>query len=285
MTDQNATSIRANKSAGAVRAPLTYLVHDSPKPVTRMGGPGNETTRCEGEYAPVWVDIHDARQLEPQPSLERDGFQLCRQVTAVSDLYDDEQVRAVYYPEMERLVKEMTGAAKVVIFDHNARDESKLPTRRANASRPLYLVHNDFTADSGPNRARKLLPADEAEALLQGRFAFINVWRPIRGPMESAPLALCDAQSVAPGDLVEADLVYAERTGQEYRCTFNPEHRWCYFPRLERNEAILIKVCDTEKDGRSRFSLHTAFDDPTSPTGAAPRESIEVRCMAFFPEH
>ena len=121
------------------------------------GWTGNETTRCEGEYAPVWVDIHDARQLEPQPSLERDGFQLCRQVTAVSDLYDDEQVRAVYYPEMERLVKEMTGAAKVVIFDHNARDESKLPTRRANCKPALIpgsqRLHGGLRSQSGPQVA------------------------------------------------------------------------------------------------------------------------------------
>ena len=282
MTIDNVTNPQSNNSAGAVSAPLTYLVQDSPKPITRMGGPGSETSRCEGEYAPVWVDIRDARQLDTQPSLECEGFELRRQVTSVSDLYDDAQVRSVYYPEMEQLVKEVTGATRVIIFDHNARDEGDAPTRRANARRPLYLVHNDFTADSGPNRVRRLLPGDEAKVLLQRRFAFINVWRPIRGPMQSAPLALYDAQSVAPGDLVEADLVYAERTGQEYRCTFNPEHRWYYFPRLEHNETILIKVCDTEQDGRSRFSLHTAFDDPTCPVGAAPRESIEVRCLAFF---
>ena len=272
-----------DKSASVVRAPLTYLVHGSPKPITRMGGPGSETSRCEGEYAPVTVDIRDARALVPAPALEREGFELHRQVTAVDDLHDQAQVRSVYYPEMERLVKETTGAARVIIFDHNARDGADESSRRADAGRPLYLVHNDFTADSGPKRASKLVPAAEADVLLRGRFAFINVWRPIRGPMESSPLALCDARSVASGDLVTADLVYAHRTGHEYRCTFNPDHRWYYFPRLERDEVIMIKVCDTERDGRSRFTLHTAFDDPDTPEHAAPRESIEVRCMAFFP--
>ena len=120
MTIDNVTNPQSNNSAGAVSAPLTYLVQDSPKPITRMGGPGSETSRCEGEYAPVWVDIRDARQLDTQPSLECEGFELRRQVTSVSDLYDDAQVRSVYYPEMEQLVKEVTGATRVIIFDHNA---------------------------------------------------------------------------------------------------------------------------------------------------------------------
>jgi hypothetical protein len=96
-------------------------------------------------------------------------------------------------------------------------------------------------------------------------------------------LALCDALSIDPKDFVSADFVYRDKVGEVYRFTYNPEHRWFYFPRLERNEAILLKCYDSKEDGRARFSAHTAFEDPTSGPDAAPRESIEVRALVFWP--
>jgi len=147
----------------------------------------------------------------------------------------------------------------------------------------VMSVHNDYTEKSGPQRVRDLLPADEAEARLDKRFAEYNVWRNIaHHPVEMAPLGFVDAESIAPRDLAVCDLIYADRTGEIYQGVYNADHRWHYFPRLTREEAILIKCYDSAKDGRARFSLHSAFADPTAPADARPRESIEVRTLAFF---
>ena len=143
------------------------------------------------------------------------------------------------------------------------------------------FVHNDYTFKSAPRRVRDLLP-EEADRLLQNRFAEINVWRAIRGPIESSPLALCDARSLSAEDIVPADLVYRDRVGETFGFLYNPNHRWYYFPWLKRNEAILLKCYDSKEDGRARFTAHTSFDDPTSPPNAAPRESIEVRALVFW---
>jgi hypothetical protein len=143
-------------------------------------------------------------------------------------------------------------------------------------------VHNDYTFKSAPRRVRDLLP-EEADRLLKNRFAEINIWRAIRGPIESSPLALCDARSLGTEDIVPIDLVYRERVGEIYGFLYNPKHRWYYFPRLERNEAVLLKCYDSKDDGRARFTAHTSFDDPNSPPKAAPRESIEVRALVFWP--
>ena len=142
-------------------------------------------------------------------------------------------------------------------------------------------VHNDYTAKSGPQRVRDLL-GDEADELLKKRFAVINVWRPIRGPVVDAPLAVTDASSVADGDLVASDLIYPDRTGEIYYVKYNPDHKWFYVPAMRTDEVLLIKCYDSMKDGRARFSLHSAFDDPTSPAKAKPRQSIEVRTIAYF---
>ena len=101
--------------------------------------------------------------------------------------------------------------------------------------------------------------------LLERRFAIVNVWRPIRGPLRDAPLALCDAQSVAPGDLVAADLVYRDRIGENYLMRYRPGHRWFYVPEMRADEVLLLKCYDSAEDGRTRFVPHTAFTDPTAP--------------------
>ncbi len=97
------------------------------------------------------------------------------------------------------------------------------------------------------------------------------------------PLALCDARSIAPHELIATDLRYPDRVGEIYSVSHNPRHRWFYFPRMTRDEVVLIKCYDSATDGRARFAAHTGFDDPNSPPDAAPRESIEIRALVFFP--
>ena len=267
----------------AVSAKLNYLVPSNEKPASYTYEPPAGTPWRTGRYEAQTVAIRDARPLVGRLSLDREGFDLVRRPTAMGDFYDERQVREVYYPEVERLVLEATGAEKAVIFDHTLRSGA-LAERRADGLREaVKRVHNDYTEKSGPQRVRDLLPPDEAEARLRGRFAFINVWRPIRGPVEEAPLALADARSMAAEDLVPSDLIYRDRTGETYAIAYNSAHRWFYFPRMERDEAVLIKCYDSARDGTARWSAHTAFEDPTTPPDARPRESIEVRTIAFWP--
>ncbi len=206
------------------------------------------------------------------------------QKTAVKDFWDDDEVRRVYYPEAERFIAEVTGASRVFIFDHlQRRRVPGVQDRSAGGPRqPATRVHVDHTARSGPQRVRDLLP-DEAEELLKGRVQVINLWRPIRGPLQDAPLAVCDARTVDPKDLVPSDLVYRERVGETYSVTWNPAHQWYYVPEMKRDEALLLKIADTKTDGRARFMPHTSFTDPTTPPDAFPRESIELRTLVFHP--
>jgi hypothetical protein len=265
-----------------IQATLNYLVDGSERPAIYTYEPPPGTPKTTGQFEPRSVLIRNAR-LGEEPSLDRQGFRLVHQQTAVRDFYDREEVEKVYYPEIEVLLKEATGAEKVVVFDHQVRNVELSKRGERNAREYVRMVHNDYTAKSGPRRVRDHLPAAEAEERLRHRFAEINVWRPIRGPVESTPLAVCDAQSIDPKDFVPTDLVYRNKVGEVYRFTYNAQHRWSYFPRLQRDEVILLKCYDSKEDGRSRFTAHSAFDDPTSPADAAPRESIEVRTLVFWP--
>jgi hypothetical protein len=145
----------------------------------------------------------------------------------------------------------------------------------------VKFAHNDYTIKSGPQRVRDLVGDLEAEELLKHRYAFINVWRPVRGPIEEFPLAVCDAKSMTLKDFVATDLKYRDRTGEVYSVAYNPTHRWFYFPRMRTEEALLLKCFDSDEK-RTRFTAHSGFEDPTSPPNAAPRESIEARTILFF---
>ena len=265
-----------------VEASVNYLADISVKPVTYNPPQGTGLPRRVGNYRPFRVRIHDARAVADTLSLDREGFQLMRQPTAVEDFYDEAKVREDYFGEVERVVRQTTGAAKVVVFDHTIRVAERAVERGLRS--PVSSVHNDYTEASGPQRVRDLLDGAEAETRLRRRFAEYNVWRPIRGPVRMWPLGLVDAATIAPADLAVCDLVYSDRTGEIYQGVFNPAHRWYYVPDMQRDEVILIKCYDSARDGRARFSLHAAFEDPTSPPDAPPRESIEVRALAFFDE-
>jgi hypothetical protein len=281
MEDQSVSSI---ETLPYVEAELNYIAPMAERPRYYAYETGPEGPRSNMTHEPHRVRIHSMRPIVSEIALDRQGFALVEQHTKVQDFWDDDEVRRIYYPEAERFIAEVTGAARVFIFDHLQRRRVPAQTDRAPGGprQPATRVHVDHTARSGPQRVRDLL-SDEAEELLQGRVQVINLWRPIRGRLQDAPLAVCDARTVDPKDLVPSDLVYRERVGETYSVTWNPAHQWYYVPEMGRDEALLLKIADTMTDGRARFMPHTAFTDPTTPPGAFPRESIELRTLVFHP--
>jgi hypothetical protein len=265
-----------------IEATLNYLVDTGGKPVTVVGAPGATDVRTGGgDSDPRQIVLRNGRPYTDRFALERDGFRFVHHDTKVADFYDEEEIRRVYYPEMEALVKAESGASRVVVFDHTLRTPDVELREAAKIREVVRRVHNDYTEWSAPQRVRTVLP-DEADRLLQRRFAIVQVWRPIRHPVESWPLAIADAQSLSPADMVVTERRYQDRIGQTSAITFNPAHRWYWFPQMRPDEALVFKVYDSMKDGRARFTAHTAFEDPMTPPDARPRESIEIRTLAFF---
>ena len=264
-----------------VEAELNYLVPMREKPRNYAtepppGVPGSNATHEAHRLA-----ICDARPAAPDISLDQQGFALIREASKLRNFHDEDEIRSIYYPEAEALVQDATGADRVFVFDHVVRRHVPgKEDRRGGERQPVWRVHVDYTARSGPQRVRDLLPED-APTLLRGRVQIVNLWRPIRGPVRDAPLAVCDASSVTPEDLVPSDLIYRERTGETYSVTYNPEHRWFYLADMEPEEAFLLKCFDSRTDGQARFAPHSAFKHPSAPAGAPPRESIELRSLVF----
>ncbi|MFI4973669.1 MAG: CmcJ/NvfI family oxidoreductase [Caulobacterales bacterium] len=267
--------------APVVEASVNYAVRTGVKPVNATGGPDGLMRTTTGQYARHAVKIEDGRPRRGDYRLEACGFELADHPTRMRDFFDPGELRAVYYPEVARLIAERSGARRVHIFDHTLRSSDDDVRQARKIREPVKSVHNDYTEWSGPQRVRDLLP-DEAEALIGRRFAIVQAWRAIDAPIERNPLALADARSLAPQDFIAAERRFPDRVGEIYLFQHSPAHRWTYFPRMTRDEALVFKVYDSAKDGRARWCAHTSFDDPATPPDAAPRESIEIRAFAFF---
>lgn len=275
------TQISIVETLATTAAVLNYLEPIAERPRSYAYDPPANAPKTNIRSVSVEVPIHDARPVVGEITLDQHGFELVKHRSAVRDFYDDEEVKRVYYREAEQLLKAATGASRVFVFDHVTRRRAVNGEATAEGRpQPVTRVHVDHTARSGPQRVRDLL-AEEAEDLLHGRVQIVNVWRPIKGPLLDAPLAVCDAASVEPNDLVPSDLVYPHRVGETYSVTYRPSHRWFYFPNMRTDEALLLKCYDSREDGRARFAPHTAFIDPKTPPDAPPRESIELRALVF----
>jgi len=273
----------ANANLQEIEAELVYAVDTGEKPVNETMGHGDMSRKRTGIREKHKMTVRDGRPLIGSFDLEEHGFEFVDHPTETVDFFNPEQLADIYYPEVEKLIKERTGASRVLIFDHTLRSGDQATRDEKLVREPVLAVHNDYTEWSGPQRVRDLLP-DEADELLKHRFAIVQVWRAINKPIVSNPLAICEARTLATGDLIASERRYPDRVGETYQIAYNPDHEWFYFPRMNRDEALVFKVFESRTDGRARFTAHTSFEDPNTPANAEPRESIEMRTIAFFDE-
>lgn len=266
-----------------VDAVLNYLAPTEEKPCRYAGHLEQDERTAAATYERCRVRVQDARAAAASLSLDIEGCRLVQHESAVRNFWNDEEVGRVYYPEAEALIAAATGACWAFVFDHTTRRRIfGLPDRTPGAPRqPTLRVHADYTEFSARQRVRDLM-GQAADSLLRRRFAIINAWRAIRGPLHDAPLAICDATSLQPGDLVATDLIYRDRIGETYDVKYNPAHRWFYVSGMRPNEVLLFNGYDSSRDDVTRFVPHSSFEDPSAPADRLIQESIEIKAFAFF---
>ncbi len=265
---------------------LNYLGKAPARPVSYLFEPPEGTPRENCEYDARTVPIRDARVMASSLSLDRNGFELWEAPSRVGDFRDESKVVERYYPEAAELALLATGGTRAHVFDHLVRlRELGEPTMTLGARPgsshpgPAGRVHNDYSEASGAKRFGLVLEGQSP----RGRYCIVNLWRSIRRtPVLDTPLAVCDARTVDPADLVASEIRYPSRTGEIYLVRHNPAYAWAYFSAMERDEVLVFKQYDSDQEGVARFTPHAAFDLPNVPTGWPPRHSIEIRCLVTF---
>ena len=286
-TPEPATS-RSRVRSPFVEGRLSYLRAGTVRPFNYMYEPPKGQPWHNCEYDQRAVRIADARHARTALSIDNEGFELRSAPTRVKDFEDPTEVAEIYYAEVAALALRVTGGVSAHVFDHQVRkrEPGRPPLtfgRQGDGTRPAAVgrVHNDYTEESGRRRLALVLQDGAAVARVR-RFSIVNVWRSIRGPVLDTPLAVCDARSVSPNDLVAAEVRYPGRVGEIYLATHSPYHAWSYFDCMGRDEALVLKQFDSDPEIPARFTPHAAFDHPHAPPQAPLRESIEVRCLVVY---
>lgn len=271
----------------SVSAPLHYVTEPCTEPpVLYMHTPPKGVPWESCRFTPHNMPIQDARRLAHAPTLSREGFGLWHAPSAIRDFSNEAEILQVYYAEVAALACLATGARQGFVFDHLVR--RKHPQQRAQSfgreqdvPSAVGRVHCDYTEASG---VRRLAWVRQTKGLTQPveRYGIVNVWRSLQHPILDTPLALCDAQTVSTLDLCEAEIRYPERKGEIYLLSATKRHRWFYFSAMQGDEALVFKQYDSQVNGTSRFTPHSAFDLPEIPADAIPRASIEARCLVVY---
>jgi hypothetical protein len=265
-----------------IRAQMNYIVDTGVPPVRYIDWPEMADKEIVPTYELHEVAIQNGRPLRDTFKLDTHGFVFVDHRTKMKDFTDDAERKRVYDPEIAELIKKHSGASHVHVFDHTIRVGDEQVQQKTGARPPVKGVHNDYTEASAPQRLREIVGDAEADRRLKKRWAIIQVWRPIRGAVMIDPLGICDGRTIPEEGFILVQRRYKYRTGEVYHIAYNPAHKWFHFPQMTRDEALVFKVFDSDQNVTTRFTAHSAFDDPNTPPNAPPRESIETRTFAFW---
>jgi hypothetical protein len=269
-----------------VEAPINYVAAMSERPKFHAQDHKRDNLRYDTRVMP----ITDARDWRQPPSLDLEGAALVDSPTKVSDFRDPDEVRRVYLPEVEELIRRATGAAQVFMLGGGGlvRYAERSPHFGTGMNtQPARFPHMDFTSATAPGLVDNVFGSSKVALKPGQRLVGYNIWRAISGPPQDVPLAVCDARTVERSDLMEADGVYDEGEPstwwelEAFLLKHNPRHRWLFFRNMRPDEALVFRAYDNLPGWRSGVP-HTAFDDPSCPPGGPARVSIEARAFAVY---
>ena len=271
----------------SLQAKVEFLAERSERPVYYASSAGRDAAHeIDQPMNIVAVEVEDARQRADADELGEfglhpSGFGLHKFPTRVENFLEQSEIDSVYAAEIEEFLKATTGCYRTHIFDYTIRASDSELRERKQVREPAYLVHNDYTSNSGFVCLKESL-GEEAEILARGRFQIVNIWRPLVDPVEDFPLALCDKRSLKSADLVDTERRAPNHTGEIQLALHTDEQRWFYFSNMRPDEVLLFKTFDSIDGGVNPCSIHSAIRLPDAPADAKPRESIEARALVFY---
>jgi len=265
--------------SGDVTAALNYINPDTTLAPEVVYSGGDAPQHYNEAYAFMDAPIYDGRANSDTFEIHKQGFQLVNSPTKASGFDDQKTVEGAYYDEVKAIVRNVTGAKEVFVFDHIVRLGEKNSRRK-----PAHHVHNDYSERTAHIRAEERIGAERFAELKDRRMIQINVWRPLIARVQRSPLAFCDATTIEPKDLIPTKILFPDtgHVGEIYALRKNPSQRWSYFSEMTKDEVVLIKGYDSLADGTARFTPHTAFEYKDQDPRVGPRKSIETRTFAFY---
>ncbi|OJJ48414.1 hypothetical protein ASPZODRAFT_62055 [Penicilliopsis zonata CBS 506.65] len=231
--------------------------------------------------------IRDIRGDEASYTLEKNGFQYFKhEVTELDDWSNEKKVVDILIPKTEELVREVTGATKIITFAHRIRCFASHEAQLADNRAPAHSVHSDFTAVGAAHHVETLVtdPAELERLRQTHRVMAINIWRPLK-PVRRDPLAVCDWQTVdCEDEWIKNRFIFPSSWNELGKIAHSDRHAWYYLSDQLPSEPLVFVQYDSSRTAEGGRTLaHSAFVDPNSPANCPPRESLEIKLFAFVP--
>ena len=225
------------------------------------------------ELAQTAIAVNDVRTAAAPVTFQKDAVEFARLPTHVH-AFSGTGWQDTYNAELTAFFQKALGAREVVIFDHTVRIDDPDAVRK-----PARNVHSDYSKDGAEQRLIDLLGHEKAAEWSAGHYAFINLWRPVDAPINSAPLGFVRPSSVSPKDWILLDLIYPDRTGQIMGLAGSANHEWVYQSRMTPDEIAFFNIYDN----RGLPSIaHSALDMIEDPNVSTIRKSIESRTLVRY---
>jgi hypothetical protein len=254
-------------------ATVNYHVHKPDRQAFELDAGGVVGNLISPELAPTQVTVRDMRRSKGVVSFETSSVGFARFPTAVAS-FAGKDWQDAYDAELIKLLENEIGAQEVIVFDHTLRVDDPKADRA-----PARNVHSDYSVKGAEKRLIDVLGEDKAADWAKGHFAFVNVWRPVGAPINSAPLGFIRPASVADQDWILLDLIYPDRKGQIMGIAANPRHDWLYMSKMTPDEVAFFNIFDNR--GLSSIA-HSALDMIEDPNIHSVRRSIESRTLVRY---
>lgn len=253
---------------------VNYHVHKPERQAFHIDAGGVVGKMISPELRTTQIDVHDLRAGDRAVDFATDSVGFAHFPTAVNDFSDGAGWKSTYDAELTNLLADQIGAKEAIIFDHTVRTDDPNSDRR-----PARNVHSDYSLDGAKQRLIDILGSEQAEEWSKGHYAFINVWRPVGNPINSAPLGFLRPSSVPQEDWLLLDLIYPDRKGQIMGIVGGPTHEWIYQSKMSPDEVAFFNIYDSQ--GRPSIA-HSAIDLVEDESVSTIRQSIESRTLVRY---
>ncbi len=253
---------------------VNYHVHKPERQAFHLDAGGVVGKMISPELLTTEISVNDVRTDPVSVDFKSDSVSFAHCPTAVNSFADGDDWQATYDAELTELLTDEPGAKEVVIFDHTVRTDDPNAVRK-----PARNVHSDYSPDGAKHRLIDILGAQKATEWSEGHYAFINVWRPVGDPINSAPLGFLRPSSVPEKDWLLLDLIYPDRKGQIMGIVGSPDHEWIYQSRMTVDEVAYFNIYDNQ--GQPSIA-HSAIDLIEDENITTVRQSIESRTLIRY---
>lgn len=272
----------------SLTAPISYVasIPEGEKAYHMMYGDSGDLPRTNITRKWHETTFYNIRGKESLLSFTANGVAVCKLDTAMTyyDFDNDETVWNVYFKELESYLQEFLGARDVKLFRYGIRKRhAEFPISTGKDyqfAQPTSIAHVDATLHSTQEEMVRQF-GDRAEDLQSGRYQWVNVWKPLRGPMNDWPLCFCDASSVHAQDSEATDMVYPDYFTENLSLRFREGQRWYYLADHRTDEIIVFKQSDSDSSAVAGVP-HCSFANPKALANEMPRESIEARALVIY---